>query len=112
MADTEHLDVQCAECQCWSWLEGSDPIKWGWVWNTGQWICRRCADALGSHTGMGARESTRYEGDIMNQKAVEEKARQLAAATFSDGTMRTMLYERIVDAFGAPILMTGATENQ
>ena len=35
----------------------------------------------------------------MNRKAIEEKARRIAAGTFSDGTMRTMLYERIVQAF-------------
>lgn len=35
----------------------------------------------------------------MNRKTVEEKARQIASGTFSDGTMRTMLYERIVSAF-------------
>ena len=35
----------------------------------------------------------------MNRNNVEELARQIASNTFSDGTMRTMLYERIVDAF-------------
>jgi len=34
-------------------------------------------------------------------RSVEEKARNIAASTFSDGTMRTMLYERIVAAFRA-----------
>ncbi len=38
----------------------------------------------------------------MNRKMVEEKARQIARHTFSDGTMSTMLYERIVQAF-APL---------
>ena len=31
---------------------------------------------------------------------MERKAREIASNTFSDGTMRTMLYERIVEAFG------------
>jgi hypothetical protein len=35
----------------------------------------------------------------MNRKQVENKAREIAAHTFSNGTMRTMLYESIVDAF-------------
>jgi hypothetical protein len=47
MAEEKHPDVQCTECRCWSWLEGSDPLKWGWVWNTGKWICRQCAVGLG-----------------------------------------------------------------
>jgi len=35
----------------------------------------------------------------MNRRDAEEKARRIATNTFSDGTMRTMLYERILDAF-------------
>lgn len=38
----------------------------------------------------------------MNRKAVEEKARAIATRVFNDGTMRTMLYELIAEAFGAP----------
>ena len=36
---------------------------------------------------------------MLSRKSIEEKARQIASGTFSDGTMRTMLYERIVQAF-------------
>ena len=37
----------------------------------------------------------------MNRKDVEKKALQIASGIFTDGTMRTMLYERIVDAFSS-----------
>jgi hypothetical protein len=39
------------------------------------------------------------EASAMNRRTAEEKARQVASTIFSDGTMRTMLYERILDAF-------------
>jgi len=41
-------------------------------------------------------------GIVTTQKQVEDKARQIAGRVFADGTMRTMLYELIVDAFGSP----------
>ena len=40
-------------------------------------------------------------GIVTTQIEVEKKAGEIASATFSDGTMRSMLYERMVDAFGA-----------
>ncbi len=36
---------------------------------------------------------------MVNRKYAEEKARQIASNVFSNGTMRTMLYEMIVEAF-------------
>ena len=42
-------------------------------------------------------------GIVTTQRAVEEKARQIAARVFADGTMRTMLYELIVGAFGVQV---------
>ncbi len=36
---------------------------------------------------------------MVNRKVIEDRAREIATNTFSDGTMRTMLYERIVAAF-------------
>jgi len=42
----------------------------------------------------------------MNRRFVEEKARQIATNMFSDGIMRTILYERIVSAFGGDVTRT------
>lgn len=50
------------------------------------------------------KEMKRDMGIVTTQKMVEQKAREIASSTFSDGTMRTMLYERIVDAFGAKVV--------
>jgi hypothetical protein len=36
---------------------------------------------------------------MMSGKAIEEKARQIAAHTFSNATMRAMLFESIMQAF-------------
>jgi hypothetical protein len=59
-----------------------------------------------------ANSNARFEGSNMNRKTVEEKARQIASGTFSDGTMRTMLYERIVDAFAERKVVTRAQMEQ
>jgi hypothetical protein len=37
----------------------------------------------------------------MTNKDVEKKASEIAGHVFSNGTMRTMLYEMIVDAFSS-----------
>jgi len=38
----ESPDVQCHVCGTWSWLEGSDPVKWGWTEKEGRWTCKQC----------------------------------------------------------------------
>ena len=44
----EHDDVQCQKCGCWSWVEGSDPRKWGWVQGAeDKWTCGKCIDGSG-----------------------------------------------------------------
>ena len=39
---SDHPDVQCDTCGWWSWVEGSDPKKWGWTEVNGKWTCRKC----------------------------------------------------------------------
>jgi hypothetical protein len=43
---------------------------------------------------------------MMNGKTIEEKARQIAAHTFSDAAMRAMLFESIMQAFAPEYLRT------
>ena len=40
----EHPDVTCIGCGCTSWVEGSDPLKWGWTEKNGKWTCKTCGE--------------------------------------------------------------------